>query len=159
MVDLDEFKLFIKYTKPGATDDDADLASILTASVEHVESMCGALVVGTIVDETAEARNGFLILSEPPASVTEVTAAGAPLDVTGWTPTSFGFAGVRYSGFVRVTYTVGAAVMPDWARLAVLNWGKYLWQARLGPRDAAKAADYRRTAEALMSPHLIHPRI
>jgi hypothetical protein len=160
MIELDELKTFVKYTKPGPSDDDPDLLAALLAGVEHVSAMCGALDAAAIVDEPAEARNGYLILKQDPAGATvTVTANGSPLDTTGWTRTTFGFSGVTHSGPVRVSYSVGSEEWPGWARMAVLNWAKYVWQSRLGPRDASKATDAKRTAEALMAPHLIHPRV
>lgn len=158
MIELDELKTFIKFTKPGQTDDDDDLSAILEAAVQHVEMMCGS-VAAAVVEETLTVRNGYLILSQDAAGPVAVTANGAPLDTSIWTATDYGFSGASYAGTVRVSYSVGAVNWPEWVRLAVLNWAKYLWQSRLGPRDAARAADAKRTAEDLMRHHLIHPRV
>ena len=158
MIELDELKTFIKFTKPGQTDDDDDLSSILEAAVQHVEMMCGS-VAKALVEETLAVRNGYLILSQDAAGPVAVTVNGGSLDTSSWTATDYGFKGANYAGTVSVSYDVGADDWPEWTRLAVLNWAKYLWQSRLGPRDASRAADAKRTAEDLMRPHLIHPRI
>lgn len=119
--------------------DDDELRGYLTAATIVVENLIGPVLVDTRTETRSGNYEPFLVLAAHPTAVTEVTENGTTLDATAYDFDESGmlwkggrpYAG-RWSGAglrnVVITYTVGAAVVPENVRLAAAHLVRHWWQ-------------------------------
>lgn len=119
--------------------DDEELRGYLTAATIVVENLVGPVLVDTRTETRSGNYEAFLTLAAHPSAVTEVVEDGTTLAATAY---DFDEAGMLWKGGrphaglwsgaglrnVTVTYTVGAAVVPENVRLAAAHLVRHWWQ-------------------------------
>lgn len=145
-----------------ATDDEADLTTVMAAAEAAVAKVCGPLEA-TAVTKRVRGGNSLVLPITPVISITSVTgksgAVVASTDYSLWpeagvlTTTLSGFA----EEFYDVVYSAGRAACPADLLQAVKEMTRHLWTTRRGPTTGVAGSEplnARRRAEELMAPHM-----
>jgi len=157
VLDLDDFKRHLNYTRPTAGDDD-ELRLVASLGVAKVEELCGHILAATVV-EVVRGSGYALPLDFRAESLTAIN--GGPVADYRADGQVLSRENSRWiSGPVEVTYTAGWPVAPGWAVFAARLIAAQIWKTQLRPNpNNPIPAGFLvpRMATELMTDHLLAP--
>ena len=128
--------------------DDAEVAC------QWVEDVAGPIGLATITEQ-AWSTGSYCRLASPATGIVSIDGS-TDLPAISLTPGGL-IAGIA-PGWHTVSYTVGYATVPDWAKGAAMARTKWLWLGRSGPKAQSGGIDWRQRSEDLVASHAKGPR-